>query len=95
MPKFVTQRSLYEVRERPSKAYSWAAFIIANIVVELPYQLFLGVVVWACYYFPVFGAEQAPDRQGLMLLFIVQFFLFASTFAELVISSLPDAQTAG
>ncbi|MGG6495547.1 UNVERIFIED_CONTAM: ABC transporter permease, partial [Bacteroidetes bacterium 56_B9] len=32
MPLFVTQRSLYEVRERPSKAYSWVAFIIANIV---------------------------------------------------------------
>jgi ATP-binding cassette subfamily G (WHITE) protein 2 (PDR) len=38
MPLFVTQRSLYEVRERPSKAYSWKAFLIANIVVEIPYQ---------------------------------------------------------
>ena len=36
MPRFVIQRSLYEVRERPSKAYSWAAFLIANIVVEIP-----------------------------------------------------------
>ena len=31
MPRFVTQRSLYEVRERPSKAYSWAASLIANV----------------------------------------------------------------
>lgn len=95
MPKFVTQRSLYEVRERPSKAYSWAAFIIANVLVEIPYQTLLGILVWASYYYPVYGAGQSPEQQGLMLLFCVQFFLFASTFADLVISALPDAETAG
>jgi ATP-binding cassette subfamily G (WHITE) protein 2 (PDR) len=47
MPKFVTQRDLYEVRERPSKAYSWRAFLLANIVVEIPYQTLLGVLVYA------------------------------------------------
>ena len=31
MPRFVIQRSLYEVRERPSKAYSWIAFVMAQI----------------------------------------------------------------
>ena len=35
MPRFVIQRSLYEVRERPSKAYSWIAFVTANIAVEI------------------------------------------------------------
>lgn len=34
---FITQRSLYEVRERPSKAYSWKAFVFANIIVKWPY----------------------------------------------------------
>ena len=95
MPKFVTQRSLYEVRERPSKVYSWAAFVVSNIVVEIPYQIFLGLLVWASYYYPIYGANQSPDKQGLMLLLIIQFFLFTSTFADLVISSLPDAETAG
>jgi len=47
MPKFVTQRDLYEVRERPSKAYSWKAFLIANIIVEIPYQVLLGILVYA------------------------------------------------
>ncbi|KAL5337551.1 hypothetical protein BJX70DRAFT_409126 [Aspergillus crustosus] len=32
MPNFVTQRSLHEARERLSKAYSWKAFIVANIL---------------------------------------------------------------
>jgi ATP-binding cassette, subfamily G (WHITE), member 2, PDR len=53
MPRFVTQRSLYEVRERPSKAYSWGAFMFANIIVEIPYQILLAVVAWAAWYWPV------------------------------------------
>ena len=50
MPLFVTQRSLYEVRERPSKAYSWKAFLFANIVVEWPYQLIASILVFATFY---------------------------------------------
>ena len=95
MPKFVVQRSLYEVRERPSKAYSWAAFLIANVLVEIPYQVFAGIIAWACYYYPVYGAQQSSERQGLMLLFVVQFYIFTSTFASLVIAALPDAETGG
>lgn len=95
MPRFVDQRSLYEVRERPSKAYSWAAFLIANIVVEIPYQIFLGIIVWASYYYPIYGANQSSEQQGLMLLFVIQFFVFASTFADLVIASMPNAEMAG
>ena len=33
-PEFYTQRTLYEARERPSKTYSWQAFMLANIVVK-------------------------------------------------------------
>lgn len=94
MPLFVTQRSLYEVRERPSKAYSWKAFLIANIVVEMPYQIIAGIIVWATFYYPVVGIQPA-ERQGLVLLFMIVFFLYASTFAHMVIAALPDAQTAG
>ncbi|KAJ5097422.1 hypothetical protein N7456_008143 [Penicillium angulare] len=95
MPKFVVQRSLYEVRERPSKAYSWAAFLIANVIVEIPYQVFAAIIAWACYYYPIYGAEQASHRQGLMLLFVVQFYIFTSTFATFIIAALPDAETGG
>ncbi|TVY20600.1 ABC transporter CDR4 [Lachnellula arida] len=38
MPHFVIQRSLYEVRERPSKTYSWQVFILSNLLVELPWN---------------------------------------------------------
>lgn len=94
MPLFVTQRSLYEVRERPSKAYSWKAFLIANIAVELPYQIVMGILTFACYYFPVVGASQSSERQVLVLLYCIQFYVYASTFSHMVIAAIPDTQTA-
>lgn len=92
-PLFVTQRSLYEVRERPSKAYSWVAFIISNVIVEIPYQIVTGILIYACFYYPVVGI-QSSARQGLVLLFIIQLFIYASSFAQMTIAALPDAQTA-
>ncbi|RAL17144.1 putative ABC multidrug transporter [Aspergillus homomorphus CBS 101889] len=94
IPMFIIQRSLYEVRERPSKTYSWKAFMFASIFVEIPYQIFMGILVYACYYYAVDGV-QSSSRQGLILLFCMQFFIYASTFADLCIAALPDAETAG
>ncbi|PVH71205.1 putative ABC multidrug transporter, partial [Cadophora sp. DSE1049] len=94
MPRFIVQRSLYEVRERPSKVYSWVAFILANIIVEIPYQIVLGILAYACYYYAIFDI-QSSQRQALIMLFCIQIFTFASTFAHMVIVALPDAQTAG
>ncbi|KAI9730558.1 MAG: hypothetical protein M1834_005799 [Cirrosporium novae-zelandiae] len=94
MPRFVIQRELYEVRERPSKAYSWKAFLAANIFVEIPFQILLGIMVWASFYYPVFGIQSA-DRQGLSLLYCIEFYIYTSTFAHLLIASMPDEETAG
>lgn len=95
MPRFVVQRSLYEVRERPSKAYSWVAFLCANILVELPYQIVLAFFMWVSWYFAIFGKNQSNETRTLMLLFAVQFMVFTSTFAHMMIAALPDAETAG
>jgi ABC-type multidrug transport system permease subunit len=38
MPVFTLQRVMYEARERPSKTYSWQAFLTANIIVELAWN---------------------------------------------------------
>lgn len=93
MPRFVIQRPLYEVREKPSKAYSWAAFLIANIFVEIPWQILLSVVVFFSYYYPVgfwqYANPEFNQRAGLMFLFILEFFLFTSTIAQMVIVALP------
>ncbi|OTA87500.1 hypothetical protein M434DRAFT_375543 [Hypoxylon sp. CO27-5] len=93
-PLFTTQRALYEVRERPSKVYSWQSFLMANTIVELPYQIIAGIIIYACVYYPITGI-QSSDRQGLVLLFVIQFFIYCSTFAHMTVAALPNAQTAG
>ena len=94
MPRFLTQRTLYEVREKPSNTYSWIAFLFSNIVTEIFYQLLAGILVYVAWYFAVFGVHQTALTQGLMLVFCLQFYLFVATFAFMVIVALPDANTA-
>ncbi|EXJ96017.1 hypothetical protein A1O1_01143 [Capronia coronata CBS 617.96] len=94
MPQFIFQRDLYEVRERPSRTYHWAAFMVSNILVEMPYAVLLGIMVFAAFNYPVFGIASS-EKQGLVLLLCIQFFVFGSTFAHMVVAALPDAETAG
>ena len=90
-PFFLEQRALYEKRDGPAKLYSWGVFIISNIVVEIPYQILCGILIWACFYYPVVGV-QSSERQGLILLFVVQLFIYASTVAHMCIAALPNDQ---
>jgi ATP-binding cassette, subfamily G (WHITE), member 2, PDR len=39
IPFFNLSRSLYEIRERPAKTYSWKAFMFAALVVEVPWNI--------------------------------------------------------
>ncbi|KAL2838553.1 ABC-2 type transporter-domain-containing protein [Aspergillus pseudoustus] len=94
IPKFVMQRSLYEVRERPSRVYSWKVFIISQMLVEVPWQLFLGVCVWACFYFSVFGTSTDAEARGLVLLFIVQFYIYAASMAQFTVAALDQPAVA-
>ncbi|KAJ0415291.1 ABC-2 type transporter-domain-containing protein [Aspergillus carlsbadensis] len=94
MPKFVMQRSLYEVRERPSRVYGWKVFIISQMLVEVPWQLVLGVCVWLCFYFSVFGISTDAESRGLVLLFIVQFYIYAASMAQFTIAALDEPAVA-
>lgn len=38
MPLFVAQRTMYEARERQSRAYSWQAFVLSQITIELAWN---------------------------------------------------------
>jgi ABC-type multidrug transport system permease subunit len=52
-PRFFFLRDLYEIRERPSKIYHWRAFLIAAILAEIPWNLFVGTLFFFGWYFPV------------------------------------------
>jgi ATP-binding cassette, subfamily G (WHITE), member 2, PDR len=75
--------------------YGWQAFTLANLLVELPYQVFLSVVIWACWYFPIFGLVQSATSRAMMWAFCMQFMVYASTWAHMLIFTMPSTQTAG
>ncbi|KAJ9113738.1 ABC multidrug transporter afr2 [Naganishia adeliensis] len=99
MPHFVTQRDLYEVRERPSKTYSWKIFMISNIIVELPWNSLMAVLIFFTWYYPVGFYKNAGDdvngRGILMFLLVWAFLLFTSTFTHLIISFNDTAENGG
>ncbi|KAL3421854.1 ABC transporter cdr4 [Phlyctema vagabunda] len=101
MPHFVTQRSLYEVRERPSKTYSWQVFMLSNIIVELPWNSLMGLIIFVCWYYPIKMyknaefAGQLHERGILMFLFVQTFLLFTSTFTNMIIAGIDTAESAG
>lgn len=101
MPHFVTQRSLYEARERPSKTYSWKAFMLSNIIVELPWNSLMAVIIYLCWYYPIGLYRNAEptgavhERGVLMFLLIWTFLLFTCTFTDMVVAAIETAETAG
>ncbi|KAG7126348.1 ABC multidrug transporter A-1 like protein [Verticillium longisporum] len=101
MPVFASQRVMYEARERPSKAYSWKAFMAANMLVEVAWNSFMSVFCYVCWYFPIGLYKNAKwtdavgSRGIAMFLHLWIFFMFASTFAHMMIAGLPSAEIAG
>ncbi|KAL4885202.1 ABC-2 type transporter-domain-containing protein [Aspergillus karnatakaensis] len=97
MPYFCTQRALYEVRERPSKAYSWKAFMMASICVELPWNILMAIPAYFAWYYPIGLYRNAEDdmveRGGTMFLLILIFMLFASTFSSMIIAGIEHPDT--
>ncbi|KAM0647794.1 hypothetical protein ACHAO3_007418 [Verticillium nonalfalfae] len=101
LPIFVSQRTMYEARERPSKTYSWVAFLGANMLVEAFWNSLLSVLSYILWYFPM-GLYQNARQTGAehsrgvtVFLFVWVFFLFSSTFAHLIIAGLDSFEVAG
>lgn len=100
LPHFVAQRSLYEVRERPSKTFSWLAFITGQITGEIPWNIALGTLAFFVWYYPIGMYQNATatdtvnQRGATMWFTIVVFYVYTSTLAQLCISFLELAENA-
>ncbi|KAM0335530.1 hypothetical protein ACHAQA_000578 [Verticillium albo-atrum] len=101
MPHFVTQRALYEVRERPSKTYSWKVFMLSQVIVEIPWNTLMSVFMFICVYYPVGlyknaeAAGETAERGALMWLLFWQFLIFTCTFAHACIAITDTAEAGG
>jgi ATP-binding cassette, subfamily G (WHITE), member 2, PDR len=101
MPTYMTQRALYEVRERPAKTYSWKVFILSQIISEIPWYTIASLPMWALFYFPVgfhdnaAAAGQETERGVLMFLLFWCFLLWVSTFTHFCMSFANTAEDGG
>ena len=99
MPHFIDSRTLFEIRERPSRTYSWTVFVLSNIIAELPWQAFLSVLLFICWYYPLglfenaLATNQLTERSVLILLILWAYLTFSSTFAQMLGTFMPDAAT--
>ncbi|KAB8070348.1 ABC-2 type transporter-domain-containing protein [Aspergillus leporis] len=100
IPSFVTQRTLYEARERQSKTYSWQAFVLTNIVIELAWNTIMAILCFLVWFYPVglYRNGQYTDtqhsRSTLAFLFIWATFLFASSLAHMLIAGVESPEIA-
>ena len=99
MARFAGNRTLYEVRERPSRIFSWGVFILSNIIAEIPSQMVMAVLVFVVWYYPLglyqnaLVTDQLHSRGGLTFLLIWSFMLFCSTLSQMVMTIMPNAAT--
>ncbi|PYH74263.1 ABC multidrug transporter [Aspergillus vadensis CBS 113365] len=88
LPFLTKHHTIYQTRERLTKTYSSKVLILSLILTELLYQIPLSICIWAIYYYPISNTTtQSSPRQALVLLFFIQFFLYAISFALLTIST--------
>ncbi|KXJ87301.1 ABC transporter CDR4 [Microdochium bolleyi] len=101
MPMFVTQRTLYEARERPAKTYSWVAFLFGTMSAELAWNSLMAVLSFILFYFPLglyrnAEASGAVHSRGVtMFLNMWIFFMFSTSFGFMAIAGIDTAEVAG
>ncbi|SCU83633.1 LAMI_0C03972g1_1 [Lachancea mirantina] len=101
LPSFVSQRDLYEARERPSRTFSWKAFILSQITVEAPWNFAVGTLGFLIYYYPVSFyrnasyAHQLHERGALFWLFCTAFYVYVGSMGQLCIAGIEVAESAG
>ena len=90
---FIASRTVYEIRERPSKMYSWSAWVTAQILVELPWNVFGGIVLFFCWYWTVGFPTERAGYTFLTLAVLIPFYY--TTVGQAIASMAPTVEIAG
>lgn len=82
--KFITTRTVYEVRERPARMFTWTAYLVSEILIEVPWNILGGSIVFLCWYWAT-GFDSS--RAGFSYLFYgVVFPIYFTTFGQAVVA---------
>jgi ATP-binding cassette subfamily G (WHITE) protein 2 (SNQ2) len=89
---FIDMRNIYEIRERPSRMYSWTALVTSQMPIGSPFNIIGSSLYFLCFYWTV---GLASDRAGYTHLIIgVIFSIYYGTFGQAVASTTLDASIA-
>ena len=84
--KFLNSRTVYEVREHPARMFTWSAFLVSEILSEIPWNMLASSLIFFCWYWT---SNFGSSRAGFSYLFYcIVFPLYYTTFglAIMVIS---------
>lgn len=79
---FIGMRDLYEVRERPSRMYSWTALVTSQILAEVPWNVLGSSFFFVCWYWTVGYSSEASRAGYAYLLLGVSFPLYYTTVGQ-------------
>ncbi|EJD42304.1 pleiotropic drug resistance ABC transporter [Auricularia subglabra TFB-10046 SS5] len=89
---FINVRNIYEIRERPSRMYSWSALVTAQLLVEAPLNMITTAMIFFTWYWTV---GFASDRAGYTFIAIVIAYpLYFQTFSMTVAAMSPNVEIA-
>ncbi|KAJ7471516.1 pleiotropic drug resistance ABC transporter [Mycena galericulata] len=89
---FLAMRNIYEIREGPTRFYSWSALITSAFLSELPWNIIGSSMFFLCWYWTV-GIEN--DRAGYTYLMMgVIFPLYYTSLGQAVAAMAPNAELA-
>ncbi|KAJ7649975.1 ABC-2 type transporter-domain-containing protein [Roridomyces roridus] len=89
---FLDMRNIYEIREGPTKFYSWSALVTAAFLAELPWNIIGSAVYFFCWYWTVGFDNSRAGYTFLML--VVMFPLYYTSFAQAVAAMAPNVELA-
>ena len=92
-PEFIRFRGLFEVREKPSKMYTWPVMVLSALLVEIPWNIVGGTIYWIPWYYLIqfpFESKRSGYSWGLYMLFQ----LYYCTFAQAMAAISPNAMIA-
>ncbi|KAI9569369.1 ABC-2 type transporter-domain-containing protein [Boletus coccyginus] len=84
--KFLESRTVYEVRERPARMFTWSAFLVSEILNEIPWNMLGSSLVFFCWYWT--SGFDSSGAGFFYFFYCVVFPLYYTTFglAIMVIS---------
>jgi len=86
--KFIESRTVYEVRERPARMFTWSAFLVSEMLNEIPWNMLGSSLVFFCWYWTS-GFDSS--RAGFSYFFYcVVFPLHYTTFGQAVVAISPN-----